>query len=85
MMLTPPMVKWTIPTQTDERGLPDADPATATVSSDSPRFLRALNFEILNAQTLTVDGDAPDLGTPEAVTGHAWGGSPAKHSDWQER
>ena len=55
----------------------DTDPFTATTT-----LARAIpsgtTFDIVNTQAMTVDGAAPTLGTPKAVTGHAWGGSPAK-------
>ncbi len=72
----------------------DNDPATGnhggTAGNDTPRAYtftkkvaiaipKGASFEILNTRLITVDGTPPALGTPNAVTGHAWGGSPAKH------
>ena len=55
------------------------DPFTATFATLVRAIPSGTTFDILNTQSMTVDGDAPNLGTPKAVTGHAWGGSPAKH------
>ena len=82
-------VNGTIPDQDTDDGEVDDDTTTDVNEADTDPFtatipiVRAIpsgtTFDILSTQSMTVDGDAPDLGTPKAVTGHAWGGSPAKH------
>ena len=60
----------------------DPDPFTFTKTLGAAEYIdipSGASFDIPNTRIITVDGTAPSLGTPNAVTGHSWGGSPAKH------